>query len=234
MVERINNALLRTDQIHHLEGRTDHDWLAPIIADAEAGFGGNLNAFELTKALIAAGAAAVHFEDQLSSAKKCGHMGGKVLVSTEEAINKLVAARLAADVAGVPTRAHRAHRRRRGHPAALQSRPTRRAFPDRRALQRGLLPRQVRHRAGDRPRLVVRALRRPGVVRNLKARHRAGASLRRGHTRAVSGPTAGLQLLAVLQLAEERRRARRCAAGARSWRRWATASSSLRWPAGTR
>jgi isocitrate lyase len=103
MVERINNALLRTDQIHHLEGRTEHDWLAPIIADAEAGFGGNLNAFELTKALIAAGAAAVHFEDQLSSAKKCGHMGGKVLVPTEEAIQKLVAARLAADVTGVPT-----------------------------------------------------------------------------------------------------------------------------------
>ena len=103
MVERINNALLRTDQIHHLEGNTDHDWLAPIIADAEAGFGGNLNAFELTKALIAAGAAAVHFEDQLSSAKKCGHMGGKVLVSTDEAINKLIAARLAADVADVPT-----------------------------------------------------------------------------------------------------------------------------------
>jgi isocitrate lyase len=103
MVERINNALLRTDQIQHLDGEPERDWLAPIIADAEAGFGGNLNAFELTKALIAAGAAAVHFEDQLSSAKKCGHMGGKVLVSSDEAINKLVAARLAADVAGVPT-----------------------------------------------------------------------------------------------------------------------------------
>jgi isocitrate lyase len=103
MVERINNALLRTDQIHHLDGNGARDWLVPIIADAEAGFGGNLNAFELTKALIAAGAAAVHFEDQLSSAKKCGHMGGKVLVSTDEAINKLVAARLAADVAAIPT-----------------------------------------------------------------------------------------------------------------------------------
>src|SRR6202142_2800460 len=103
MVERINNALLRTDQIHHMEGKTDIDWLAPIIADAEAGFGGNLNAFELTKALIRAGAAAVHFEDQLSSAKKCGHLGGKVLVSTAEAINKLVAARLAADLPDVPT-----------------------------------------------------------------------------------------------------------------------------------
>jgi isocitrate lyase len=103
MVERINNALLRTDQIQHLEGKSKIDWLAPIIADAEAGFGGNLNAFELTKALIRAGAAAVHFEDQLSSAKKCGHLGGKVLVSTAEAINKLVAARLAADVLDVPT-----------------------------------------------------------------------------------------------------------------------------------
>jgi isocitrate lyase len=103
MVERINNALLRTDQIHHLDNNTATDWLAPIIADAEAGFGGNLNAFELTKSLIRAGAAAVHFEDQLSSAKKCGHMGGKVLVSTDEAVNKLVSARLAADVMDVPT-----------------------------------------------------------------------------------------------------------------------------------
>ncbi len=103
MVERINNALLRTDQIHHMNEDDSIDWLAPIIADAEAGFGGNLNAFELTKALIAAGAAAVHFEDQLSSAKKCGHMGGKVLVPTQDAINKLIAARLAADVSGVPT-----------------------------------------------------------------------------------------------------------------------------------
>ena len=103
MIERINNALLRTDQIHALDGDDEIDWLAPIIADAEAGFGGNLNAFELTKAMIRAGAAGVHFEDQLSSAKKCGHMGGKVLVPTDEAINKLVAARLAADVAGVPT-----------------------------------------------------------------------------------------------------------------------------------
>jgi isocitrate lyase len=103
VLERINNALLRTDQIHHMDGKKDIDWLVPIIADAEAGFGGNLNAFELTKSMIRAGAAAVHFEDQLSSAKKCGHMGGKVLVSTDEAINKLVAARLATDVLDVPT-----------------------------------------------------------------------------------------------------------------------------------
>ena len=103
MVERINNALMRTDEIHALGGNNGIDWLVPIIADAEAGFGGNLNAFELMKHMIKAGAAGVHFEDQLSSAKKCGHLGGKVLVPTQEAIDKLVAARLATDVLGVPT-----------------------------------------------------------------------------------------------------------------------------------
>lgn len=103
-VKKINNALLRADQIHCVSGSDENiHWLAPIIADAEAGFGGNLNAFELMKAMIEAGAAAVHFEDQLSSAKKCGHMGGKVLVPTREAVDKLVAARLAADVMDVPT-----------------------------------------------------------------------------------------------------------------------------------
>ncbi len=99
----INNSLIRADQIWHSERRGARDWMLPIVADAEAGFGGVLNAFELTKALIEAGAAAVHFEDQLSSAKKCGHMGGKVLVPTREAIQKLIAARLAADVLNVPT-----------------------------------------------------------------------------------------------------------------------------------
>ena len=103
LVRRINQALMRADQIHHAEGKNGIHWFAPLIADAEAGFGGNLNAFELMKAMIEAGAACVHFEDQLSSAKKCGHLGGKVLVPTVEAIQKLVAARLAADVMGVPT-----------------------------------------------------------------------------------------------------------------------------------
>ncbi|HXS89053.1 MAG TPA: isocitrate lyase [Steroidobacteraceae bacterium] len=103
VVSRINNTLLRADQIHHAEGNDSIDWLKPIVADAEAGFGGVLNAFELMKGMIEAGAAGVHFEDQLSSAKKCGHMGGKVLVPTSEAISKLVAARLAADTCGVPT-----------------------------------------------------------------------------------------------------------------------------------
>jgi isocitrate lyase len=103
LVRRINKALLRADQIHHAEGKNSAYWFAPIVADAEAGFGGNLNAFEIMKAMIEAGAAAVHFEDQLSSAKKCGHLGGKVVVPTREFIEKLIAARLAADVMGVPT-----------------------------------------------------------------------------------------------------------------------------------
>jgi isocitrate lyase len=114
VVRRINNALLRADQIHHVDGRSasrmdssrdkvEIDWLAPIVADAEAGFGGPLNVFELIKAMIEAGAAGVHLEDQLASEKKCGHMGGKVLIPTCQAIRNLVAARLAADVSNVPT-----------------------------------------------------------------------------------------------------------------------------------
>jgi isocitrate lyase len=103
VVRRINNALMRADQLHHAEGDDSIDWFAPIVADAESGFGGVLNAYELMKAMIEAGAAGVHFEDQSSSVKKCGHMGGKVLVSTQEAVQKLCAARLAADVMGVPT-----------------------------------------------------------------------------------------------------------------------------------
>lgn len=103
MVQKINNTLLRADQIHHAEGDVEIDWFLPIVADAEAGFGGVLNGFELMKAMIEAGAAGVHFEDQLAAAKKCGHMGGKVLVSTQEAIHKLISARLAADIMGVPT-----------------------------------------------------------------------------------------------------------------------------------
>jgi isocitrate lyase len=103
VVKRINQALQRADQIQHSEGKGDTYWFAPIVADGEAGFGGPLNVFELTKAMIEAGAAGVHFEDQLASEKKCGHMGGKVLISTQQAIKNLVAARLAADVMEVPT-----------------------------------------------------------------------------------------------------------------------------------
>ena len=103
VVKRINNALARADQIQTMEGKGDVDWFAPIVADAEAGFGGVLNAHELMRAMIEAGAAGVHFEDQLASVKKCGHMGGKVLVPTQEHVQKLNAARLAADIMGVPT-----------------------------------------------------------------------------------------------------------------------------------
>jgi len=103
VVRRINNTLVRADQLHCAEGHGDIDWLAPIVADAESGFGGVLNVFELMKAMIEAGAAGVHFEDQLASVKKCGHMGGKVLVPTQESVQKLIAARLAADTMDVPT-----------------------------------------------------------------------------------------------------------------------------------
>ncbi len=103
VVKRINQALQRADQIQYLEGQGDTDWFAPIVADAEAGFGGQLNVFELMKGMIEAGAAGVHFEDQLSSEKKCGHLGGKVLLPTQTAVRNLISARLAADVVGVPT-----------------------------------------------------------------------------------------------------------------------------------
>lgn len=103
VVKRINQALQRADQIQHLEGSGDVDYFAPIVADAEAGFGGQLNVFELMKGMIEAGASGVHFEDQLSSEKKCGHLGGKVLLPTQTAVRNLISARLAADVMGVPT-----------------------------------------------------------------------------------------------------------------------------------
>src|SRR5438874_4302749 len=103
VVKRINNTFARADQIQHMEGSGSVDYFAPILADAEAGFGGALNAFELMKAMIDAGAAGVHYEDQLASEKKCGHLGGKVLVPTDQFVKTLTAARLASDVAGVPT-----------------------------------------------------------------------------------------------------------------------------------
>src|SRR5207237_4671199 len=103
VVRRINQALTRADQIHHAEGQNGNYWFAPLVADAEAGFGGSLNAFELMKAMIEAGAGGVHYEDQLAAEKKCGHLGGKVLVPTSQFVRTLTAARLAADVLGVPT-----------------------------------------------------------------------------------------------------------------------------------
>jgi isocitrate lyase len=188
------------------EGKNDIDFLQPIVADAEAGFGGVLNAFELMKAMIEAGAAGVHFEDQLASVKKCGHMGGKVLVPTREAVEKLVAARLAADVMGVPTLMWRAPMpkpptwspgRRRERPAVLH----------RRAHRRRLLQDPQRPRPGHQPRPGLRALRRPGLVRDRQAGPEPSPQgLRRGHPRQVPGQAAGLQLLALVQLEEEPRR----------------------------
>ena len=140
VVRRINNALLRADRIEHSEGNDERHWLAPIVADAEAGFGGPLNAYELMSAMIAAGAAGVHWEDQLASEKKCGHLGGKVLIPVKQHIRTLTAARLAADVAGVPD-ARGGPDRRAGRDAGDQRRgragP---AVPHRRADRRGLLP----------------------------------------------------------------------------------------------
>jgi isocitrate lyase len=145
MVRAINNAFLRADQICRSDGKEGPYWFAPIVADAEAGFGGTLNAFELMKALIEAGAAAAHFDDQLSSAKKCGHLGGKVVVPIREFVQKLIAARLAADVMRVPTILIGPHRRRQRPAPAQRYRPARLAIPRRNANRRGLLRLPGRH-----------------------------------------------------------------------------------------
>ena len=149
VVKRINQALQRADQIARAEGKNDVDWFVPIVADAEAGFGGPLNVFELIKAMIEAGAAGVHLEDQLASEKKCGHMGGKVLVPTRAAIAHLIAARLAADVCDVPTLILA---RTDADAAALLDQRHRRARPrvfDRRADGRRILSRTLRPGSGD-------------------------------------------------------------------------------------
>ena len=169
VVKRINNTLLRADQLHHAEGDDAIDFLQPIVADAEAGFGGVLNAFELMKAMIEAGAAGVHFEDQLASVKKCGHMGGKVLVPTREAVEKLVAARLASDVHGRADADRRAHRCRSRRPAHQRRRRQRRAVHHRRAHGRRLLQDAQGPGPGGLARPGLRAVRRPGVVRNRQA-----------------------------------------------------------------
>ena len=235
LVRRLNNALLRADQIEWAEGNGDRDWMVPIVADAEAGFGGPLNAFELMKSMIEAGAAGVHFEDQLASEKKCGHLGGKVLVPTSQFVRTLVAARLAADVLDVPT--------------VLVARTD--------ALGAKLLTSDVddhdaRFLTGERTPegffcvkdgieaaiargARVRAVRRPRVVRDVDARPRRGARVRRGDPRSSSRASCS------------RTTARRRSTGAststthtiatlpgRAGRRWATASSSSRWPASTR
>ena len=208
VVKRINNAFTRADQIQWSEGKDDIDYFAPIVADAEAGFGGVLNAFELMKSMIDAGAAGVHFEDQLASVKKCGHMGGKVLVPTREAVRQ-------AD--------RRAPRRRRDgradaacSPAPTPKPPTcvtsdvddnDKPFLHRRAHRRRLLPHQATglEQAISRG-LAYCAVRRHGLVRDRQARPGLRQGVRRRDPQEVPGQAAGLQLLAVVQLEEEPRR----------------------------
>ncbi len=234
VVKRINNALLRADQLNHAEGNDSVDYLQPIVADAEAGFGGVLNAFELMKAMIEAGAAGVHFEDQLASVKKCGHMGGKVLVPTREAVEKLNAARLAADVArraDDPRRAHRCrsrrsadHRRRRERPAVLH----------RRAHRRRLL--QDEARASIRRSAAALPTRRTPISSGAKPASRIW------HSRASSPKASTRNIRASCSPTTARRRStgrrtsttRRSPGSRRKSRATATSSSSSRSPASTR
>ena len=234
VVRRLNAALQRADQIHWSEGRNGTYWFAPIVADAEAGFGGPLNAFELMKAMIEAGAAGVHYEDQLASEKKCGHLGGKVLVPTSQFVRTLNAARLAADVLDVPTVLVA---RTDALSAALLTSDVDEYDRDvrhRRADGRGLLPRPRRHRRRDLARARLRAVRRPRLVRDLDAGSRRGARVRRRGARAVPRQAARVQLLAVVQLAQASRRRDDRDVPVAARRHAATASSSSRSPASTR
>ena len=235
MVRRINNALLRADQITWSEGDEDAPhWLAPIVADAEAGFGGVLNAFELMKGMIAAGAAGVHWEDQLASEKKCGHLGGKVLIPTGQHIKTLNAARLAADVSGVPTLIIARTDAQAATLITSDVDERDQAFVTGERTAEGF----YRVRNGVEP-CIARGLAyapysdllwmetgTPGPGR--------GPRVRRGDQGRVPGPDAGLQLLAVVQLEEAPGRRDDRQVPARAGRTWATSSSSSRWPASTR
>ncbi len=211
MVRRINNTFKRADEIQWGRGvepgsKEFIDYFLPIVADAEAGFGGVLNAFELMKNMIAAGAAGVHFEDQLAAVKKCGHMGGKVLVPTREACEKLISARFAADVMGVSTivlartDAEAANLITSDYDANDKPFLTGERTPGR------FLPRQERSGAVDQPRRGLRTLRRSGVVRDRRARHWLCPRIRPGRARRLPGQAAELQLLAFVQLEEEPQR----------------------------
>ena len=167
LCRRINRTLQRADQIEHAEGGAKRDWFAPIVADAEAGFGGPLNSFEIMKAFIEAGAAGVHFEDQLASEKKCGHLGGKVLIPTQAHERNLVAARLAADVMGTPTITVARTDAESAQLITSDIDERDQPFIDRENRNaRGLLPPEGRHRPGPlhRARSVLRQYRRPAVV----------------------------------------------------------------------
>ena len=198
LVERINNAFTRLDQIESLEGRGGVQWYLPIVADAEAGFGGPLNVFELMKSMIKAGAAGVHFEDQLSSEKKCGHLGGKVLIPTQQAVRHLLAARLAADVLDVPTIIVA---RTDANAATLITSdidPIDRQFITGERTPEGFFVTRARHRRVHRARPGLRALRRSHLDGDVGAEHRRGAPFRRSDPREVPRQAARVQLLAVL------------------------------------
>ena len=166
---------MRADQIHHMDGKNGIHWLAPIVADAEAGFGGTLNAFELMKAMIEAGAACVHFEDQLSSAKKCGHMGGKVLVPTSRSHPEAGRGAAGRRRAGRADAYHGPYRRQQRLPAHQRYRPARPRVRHRRADHRRLLPHSRRHRVRHCARARLRSLCRPDLVRNFRAEPGGGA-----------------------------------------------------------
>ena len=210
LVKRINRTLQRADQIETSEGNglSVETWFAPIVADAEAGFGGPLNAFEIMKAFIEAGAAGVHYEDQLASEKKCGHLGGKVLIPTAAHIRNLNAARLAADVMGTPTLV--VARTDAEAAKLLTSDIDERDQPfvdyDAGRTVEGFYQVQQRHRALHRARHRLCAVCRPDLVRDVEAGPRPGEEVRRGRAQASSGQAARLQLLAVVQLEEEPRR----------------------------
>jgi isocitrate lyase len=188
------------------KARDDIDYFAPIVADAEAGFGGVLNAFELMKAMIEAGAAGVHFEDQLAAVKKCGHMGGKVLVPTREAVAKLVAARLAADVMGTPTILLARTDAEAADLVTSDVDDNDKPFCTGERTVEGFYRTRNGLDQADQPRPGLRAVRRPDLVRDRQARPGLREGLRRRDPRQVPGQAAGLQLLAELQLEEEPRR----------------------------
>ncbi len=239
VVRRINNALLRADQIQHMEALQSGkpasiDYLAPIVADAEAGFGGVLNAYELMRAMVEAGAAGVHFEDQLASAKKCGHMGGKVLVSTQEAVQKLIAARLAADVLGVPTLLLARTDAEAASLVTSDIDENDKPFLTGERTVEGFF--RVRNGTGARSGAGsrLRRVRRPGVVRDGDAGSRLRPPVRRRHPPQVPRQAAGLQLLAVLQLEAQPRRCRPSRGSSANSVQWDTSSSSSRWRASMR
>ena len=194
LCRKINRTLQRADQIEHSEGGAQRDWFVPIVADAEAGFGGPLNCFEIMKAYIEAGAAGVHFEDQLASEKKCGHLGGKVLIPTQAHIRNLDAARLAADVCGVPTMLVARTDAESAKLITSDVDERDHEFLTGERTPRGLLPPEGRHRRRSlhQARARLRRTCRPAVVGNQQSQSRRCQALRRSHPEGVSRQDDGL------------------------------------------